>query len=81
MDRSRHWAGQRERGSFALMKFTALASRYLGRRALTPLLYLIVAYFFLFGAKARRSVRQYQNNLANWSARPALRPTHRSVFA
>ena len=81
MDRSRHWAGQRERGSFALMKFTALASRYLGRRALSPLLYLIVAYFFLFGAKARRSVRHYQNNLASWSARPELRPTRRSVFA
>ena len=45
MEQSKHWAGQRERGSFALMKFTALAARHLGRRALSPLLYLIVAYF------------------------------------
>lgn len=81
MNRSRHWAEQRERGSFALMKFTALASRYLGRRALSPLLYLVVSYFFLFGARARGSIRQYQNNLASWSACPQLRPTRRSVFA
>lgn len=81
MDQSRHWAGQRERGSFAAMKFTALASRYLGRRALSPLLYLIVAYFFLFGAKARRAIGQYQQNLASWSGRPGLRPSRRSVFA
>jgi len=81
MQRSSHWASQRERGSFALMKFTALAARHLGRRALSPLLYLIVAYFFVAGSKARRSIHQYQRNLADWSARPELRPSRRSVFA
>ena len=81
MGQNEHWAGQRERGSFAAMKFTALASRYLGRRAISPLLYLIVGYFFLFGAKARRSIRQYQSHLATWSGRAELRPTRRSVFA
>jgi predicted LPLAT superfamily acyltransferase len=75
-----HWAGQRERGSFILMKFTAWLARKLGRRLISPLLYLIVLYFYLFGAKARRSIRQYQYNLANWSARPALQPTRMSVF-
>lgn len=75
-----HWAGQRERGSFILMKFTAWLARKLGRRLISPLLYLIVLYFYLFGAKARRSIRQYQYNLANWSARPALQPTRLSVF-
>lgn len=77
----RHWAAQEERGSFLLMKFTALAVRHLGRRLLSPLLYLIVCYFFLFGARARRSAYEYQRNLANWSGRPALRPSLGSVFA
>ena len=48
---SRHWAAQQERGSFVLMKFIALAVRLLGRRTLSPLLYLIVLYFFLLGGQ------------------------------
>jgi predicted LPLAT superfamily acyltransferase len=75
-----HWAAQKERGSFALMKLTALAVRLLGRRPLTPLLYLIVLYFFVFGRRARRNVRQYQTYLATWSGRDELRPTTRRVF-
>lgn len=75
-----HWAAQKERGSFALMKLTALAVRHLGRRPLTPVLYLIVLYFFVCGRQARRHVRQYQTHLAEWSGRPELRPTTRRVF-
>ncbi|WP_447594502.1 LpxL/LpxP family acyltransferase [Aquipseudomonas campi] len=75
-----HWAGQRERGSFVLMKFTASAVRLLGRRALSPLLYAIVLYFFVFGRQARRSIWHYQHNLATWSGRHDLRPSRRSVF-
>lgn len=76
-----HWAAQEERGSFLLMKLTALAVRHLGRRLLSPLLYLIVFYFFLFGARARRSAHEYQRNLANWSGRQDLRPSLGRVFA
>ena len=76
-----HWAQQRERGSFALMRFTVAASGLLGRRLLSPLLHAIVLYFFLFGRSARRSARQYQTRLAAWSGQSALRPTRRSVFA
>lgn len=79
--KAEHWAGQRERGSFLLMKFTATAARLLGRRALAPLLYAIVLYFFLFGRQARRSIRQYQANLAAWSGRSELAPRFGSVFA
>ena len=79
--KAEHWAGQRERGSFLLMKFTAGAVRLLGRRALTPLLYAIVLYFFVFGRQARRSIRQYQHNLAAWSGRAELAPRFGSVFA
>lgn len=75
-----HWAGQRERGSFILMKFTAWLARLLGRRLISPLLYLIVLYFYLFGAEARRSIYQYQRNLATWSGRPELQPSRLSVL-
>ena len=78
--KAEHWAGQRERGSFLLMKFTATAARLLGRRALAPLLYAIVLYFYLFGRRARRSIWHYQHNLATWSGRTELRPSHGSVF-
>ncbi len=75
-----HWAAQKERGNFTLMKLTALALRHLGRRPMTPVLYLIVLYFFVFGRRARRNVRQYQAYLAEWSGRDELRPTTRRVF-
>ena len=48
-DSTKHWADREERGSFWLMKFTAVAVKVLGRRLLSPLLYSIVFYFFLFG--------------------------------
>jgi predicted LPLAT superfamily acyltransferase len=75
-----HWAAQKERGSFALMKLTALALHHAGRRPLAPVLYLIVLYFFVFSARARRNVRDYQQHLATWSGRDELRPTTRRVF-
>ncbi len=78
--KAEHWAGQRERGSFLLMKFTASAVRLLGRRLLSPLLYAIVLYFFLFGRQARQSIWQYQANLAAWSGHRELQPTRHSVF-
>ena len=77
----RHWAKHKERGNFALMKLTAFGLRLLGRRALTPLIYLIVLYFFSSARAGRRNIRQYQNYLASWSGREELRPTTRRVFA
>jgi len=76
-----HWARQQERGSFLLMKLISVAVRHLGRRAIAPVLYVVVFYFFLFGSKARRSIRAYQGHLATWSGQAALRPTWRSVYA
>jgi predicted LPLAT superfamily acyltransferase len=75
-----HWAGHRERGSFALMKLTAWAVRVLGRKPMVPLLYLIVLYFYLFGRSARDSAWTYQRNLAKWSGRADLTPSARSVY-
>ncbi|MCQ4320585.1 glycosyl transferase [Stutzerimonas stutzeri] len=75
-----HWAAHRERGSFVLMKLTASAVRLLGRRAMAPLLYLIVLYFYLFGRSARQSAWAYQRHLADWSGRGELVPSWRSVY-
>jgi len=71
-----HWADRQERGSFWLMKLTAFGAKVLGRRLLSPLLYGIVLYFFLFGRSARHSAWQYQQRLADWSGRDELRPGH-----
>jgi len=79
-DSTKHWADREERGSYWLMKLTAFAAKVLGRRLLSPVLYGIVLYFFLFGRTARQSAWQYQQRLADWSGRDELRPTHRRVF-
>ena len=76
----KHWADHKERGSFRLMKLTAFGVKLLGRRLLSPVLYAIVLYFFLFGGRARRSIWQYQQRLADWSGRNELRPTRWRVF-
>ena len=75
-----HWADHKERGSFRLMQLTAFGIKLLGRRVLSPVLYAIVLYFFLFGTRARRSSWLYQQRLADWSGRNELRPTHWRVF-
>ena len=77
---NQHWAQQSERGSFFLMKFIVVLTRILGRRLITPVLYGIVLYFFVTGRVARNSIREYQNNLAQWSARPELQATTLGVF-
>lgn len=76
-----HWAEHRERGSFWLMKITAWGVRRLGRRALSPLIYAIVLYFFIFGRKARQAAHQYQAHLAAWAGKPELAPSTGRVFA
>jgi predicted LPLAT superfamily acyltransferase len=76
----RHWATHKERGSLFLMRLTAFGVRVLGRRILTPVLYLIVLYFFVSARSARRNIRQYQTYLAGWSARASLRPSLGSVY-
>lgn len=60
---SNHWADQRERGSLFLMRLTAWAARRLGRRLIAPIVWLVVLYFYLTGAQARRSIAHYQRRL------------------
>ncbi|WDY58377.1 LpxL/LpxP family acyltransferase [Pseudomonas sp. PSKL.D1] len=75
-----HWAGQQERGSYWLMKLTATLVRSLGRRVLSPLIHMIVAYFFLFGRRARRSAWQYQQRLHRHTGGQTPAPSHWQVF-
>ncbi|MCK9237301.1 MAG: glycosyl transferase [Thiopseudomonas sp.] len=77
---SQHWATQRERGSFWLMKFILQLTRILGRTLVAPLLYVVVFYFFVTGRSARQSIRTYYANLAHWSGRDELKPTHLKIF-
>jgi predicted LPLAT superfamily acyltransferase len=76
----RHWSTHKERGSFVLMWLVAFSARVFGRRLLTPVLYLIVLYFFASARSARRNIRQYQSYLAEWSGNPAHGPTMHRVF-
>ncbi|WP_019939629.1 hypothetical protein [Bordetella sp. FB-8] len=75
-----HWAKQPERGSGFLMQLTARAVRLLGRRALTPLVWLIVLYFYATGGRARRAIREYQQRLAAHSGCGDLFPGHCAVY-
>ena len=75
-----HWSTHKERGSLFLMRLTAFSVRVFGRRLLTPVLYLIVLYFFASARTARRNIRQYQTYLAEWSGNTSLRPSFGSVF-
>lgn len=75
-----HWAKHEERGSFWLMKLTALLVRLLGRRMLSPVIHVIVLYFFLFGRRARRSAWHYQQRLSQWSGARVPAPNHWRVF-
>ncbi|MET0256048.1 MAG: glycosyl transferase [Luteibacter sp.] len=76
-----HWTAQKERGSFLGLKLTALAVRALGRGPVTPVIWLVVFYFFVTGRRARHNVVEYQRRLAAWSGRDDLFPRRRAAFA
>lgn len=75
-----HWARQPERGSGFLMRLTARAARLLGRRALAPLVWLIVLYFYATGGRARRAIGQYQRRLAAHCGCGDLFPARGAVY-
>lgn len=76
---SNHWAEQRERGSPWLMRLTVWATTRLGRRAMKPIVWLVVLYFYLTDRRTRRSIADYQRRLSR--AYPALRmPRHAPVY-
>ncbi|HTK01371.1 MAG TPA: glycosyl transferase [Bordetella sp.] len=76
---ARHWAARRERGAPFLMRLTAWAARAFGRRAMRPVVAMIVFYFYCFSPSARRSIAQYQQRLRQAHAADAL-PGHRPIY-
>jgi len=75
-----HWARRPERGSGWLMRLTARAIRLLGRRPLTPLVQLIVLYFYATGRQSRQAIAQYQQRLAAYNRRDDLFPARLAVY-
>lgn len=70
-----HWANCPERGNGLLMLLTAKLIRMMGRRFLSPIIHLVVLYFYVTGRHARRAIAQYQRLLATHSQRDDLFPT------
>ena len=75
-----HWAHRPERGNTLLMRLTARALRLVGRRALAPVVWLVVLYFYATGGQARRAIAQYQQRLARHSGRDDLFPARCAVY-
>jgi len=73
------WRDVRERGSFWGMLFTAKIYRLLGRWAAEPVLWGIVAYFFLKDGRIRRASRQYLERVSG-TGPEAKRPGWTGVF-
>jgi predicted LPLAT superfamily acyltransferase len=68
----RHWAQLEERGVYLCLRATLLSYRLLGRPGFSLLLHLIIAYYFLFNAAARRASLAF---LTRVYAQPAGRAT------
>ena len=54
-----HWSDMRESGTYAGMAITVACYRAVGRRGLSPLLYIIIGYFFLSNRRARTHSQQF----------------------
>ncbi|MCJ8170371.1 LpxL/LpxP family acyltransferase [Atopomonas sediminilitoris] len=80
MSQTQTWAQEKERGALILMRLLAWCAKHLGRAVISPVLHLIVLYFFIFGRQARQSSRQYQARLATFAQRPDWAPTLRTQF-
>lgn len=78
-----HWSRLAERGSGLGLRMVFTAYRLLGERAARLLLYLIVSYFFLTSARARRASRDYLRRVAvrAGKAAPSRRDSFRHLLA
>lgn len=75
-----HWARQEERGNVWLMKLTVLAARKLGRGVMTPVIWVVTLYFYLFGPRARHAIKEYQQRLAQQQPELPLFPKRAPVY-
>lgn len=75
-----HWAKTRERGSRWGLAFTSWVHRYFGRWLAWPLVVLVVTYFFLTGAAARRASLDYLRRLHAFTGGASPRPTRWNAY-
>ncbi|MBV9725741.1 MAG: acyl-CoA synthetase [Gammaproteobacteria bacterium] len=78
VQRAGAWAGEPERGSELLLDTMMFIALRLGRPLARVLLHLVVAYFFLFAPRARRSGRQYLRRALG--RKPTLAERYRHMF-
>lgn len=65
--RQKHWSLTGERGSYLGLKLMLLGYRYGGRQLAKLLLYPVLAYFFVTGAKARAASTSYLQRLCQFA--------------
>lgn len=58
-----HWATQNERGNGLALAMTRLLSQYCPLWLLRPIVFVVVAYYYITSPKARSNIKSYQNNL------------------
>jgi len=77
---SSHWARQSERGSLLLMRLGFAAAHWLGRPLFTPVVGLVVGYFYLSRRSARLAISEYQQKLRTFSQNSAIFPRYFAVY-
>lgn len=74
-----HWSVQNERGTAIFLWFTTFMVRYFPAWLLRPVVWLVVAYFYLTAPQQRRHIRRYQQRLQ--AAFPHIRlPENLPIF-
>ena len=76
--KSTHWAKQAERGNAFFLELTRLIVKYSPLWLIKPISVIVVSYFYLTSAKARRNIRAYQTRLRRYYS--TLNLPHASVF-
>lgn len=76
--KSTHWAKQAERGNAFFLELTRLIVKYSPLWLIKLISVIVVSYFYLTSAKARRNIRAYQTRLRRYY--PTLNLPHASVF-
>jgi predicted LPLAT superfamily acyltransferase len=79
--KSSHWKTQGERGNMFALRLITWIALHLGRRMTRGVLFLVVAYFYLFSPNARRASVKYLSQIPNQAHGPGAVFRHLYVFA
>jgi predicted LPLAT superfamily acyltransferase len=79
--KSSHWKRQGERGNMFALRLITWIALHLGRHMTRGVLFLVVAYFYLFSPSARRASVKYLSQIPNQAYGPGAVFRHLYVFA